>query len=409
MLDDSAKTRTKLAIALAIAGAVIAGTSLSMTPAADPSVLSQRDECAAALTYPSRSPADVEWLDRCVSALTAPTVNPSPSTSASPTATPGPTATAGPSPSPTVGPTQPPQTTSTYRVSGRFLQDPQGARVVVRGPEQVMWNASWLPNSLVSDIGRTGASGVRILPYFTDNTPTSEPRSTLAQVEDMIRRGINAHMLVDVALDGGNHTDLWLRADVKALMIKYQRYIVVHAMGESYEGTHAAWAARAKTVITSLRNAGYTMPLYIMARDGGRNLPAILERGAEVQAHDPLHNIVFGWQAYWGSNGDYQRNYQMTLDQAFAKVAAAPFPIQVGLIYHSDHQNQGDNQTIPYTNLITLAQQNQISWLWWDYRMGRDNLTQSGTYGQWTSWAGPVISAFGAAVRTPFQQAQTAP
>jgi hypothetical protein len=287
--------------------------------------------------------------------------------------------------------------------------DPQGARVVVRGPEQVLWNAGWLPNSLVSDIGRTGANTVRILPYYLGATPTGEPRNTLAQIEDQIRRGIAAHMLVDVAIDGGRDTSVWLRPEVRALMLKYERWIVVHAMGESYEGTDAAWATRAKSVVSSLRAAGYRMPLYVMSREGGRNLPTVLAQGAAVVAADPLHNVVLGWQAYWGSNGGYQNAYGMTLEQAFARVAAAAFPIQVGLIWHSDHQIPGDQQTIPYASLITLAQSNALSWLWWDYRMGRDNLTQSGTFGQWTSWAGPVISAFGVAQRTAFQQAQVAP
>lgn len=387
----------RLAAALIVAGILVgAGLSTSATPVADPSVLSVRDECAAALTYPSRAPSDVEWLNRCVSALTAPTA--------------GPTATPTPSPSATPSPTQPPQSAPTYRTAGRFLVDPQGARVVVRGPEQVLWNAGWLPNSLVSDIGRTGANTVRILPYLTDRPPTGEPPNTLAQIEDQIRRGIAAHMLVDVAIDGGRHPEVYLRADVKALLLRYERWIVVHAMGESYEGTDAAWATRAKAVVSSLRTAGYRMPLYVMSREGGRNLPTLLSQGASVIAADPQHNVVLGWQAYWGSNGGYQNAYGMTLEQAFAKVAAASIPIQVGLIWHSDHQNPGDQQTIPYASLITLAQSNALSWLWWDYRMGRDNLLPGGApYGAWTPWAGPVIAAFGVAQRTAYQQGQVAP
>jgi mannan endo-1,4-beta-mannosidase len=372
------------------------GSGLSLSPAADSSSLSMRDECATALTYPSRSPADVAWLQQCVSALTAPTVEP--------------TATPTPTPSATPSPTQPPQSAPTYRTSGRFLLDPQGARVVVRGPEQVLWSAGWLPNSLVSDIGRTGANTVRILPYLTDRPPTGEPPNTLAQIEDQIRRGIAAHMLVDVAIDGGRHPEVYLRADVKALLLRYERWIVIHAKGESYEGSGTEWARASTQVVSSLRSAGYRAPLYIMANQGGRNLPTVLAQGASVVAADPLHNVVFGWQAYWGSNGGYQNAYGMSLEQAFARVAAASFPIQVGLIWHSDHQIPGDQQTIPYASLIQLAQANAISWLWWDYRMGRDNLLPGGApYGAWTSWAGPVIAAFGMAQRTAFQQAQSAP
>lgn len=380
----------RLAAALLTAGILVgAGLSASPAPVADPSILSMRDECIAALTYPSRSPADMAWLEQCKHALDFPTP------AVTPTAT------------PTVQPSVPPAAAPTYRTAGRYLVDPQGARVVVRGPEQVLWQAGWLPNSLVSDIGRTGANTVRILPYYLQGTPTGEPRDTLAQIEDQIRRGIAAHMLVDVAIDGGRDTSVWLRPEVRALMVKYERWIVVHAMGESYESTDAAWATRAKSVVSQLRAAGYRMPLYVMSREGGRNLPTLLARGAEVVAADPLHNVVLGWQAYWGSNGGYQNAYGMSLDTAFARVAAAGFPIQVGLTRHSDVQNPGDTQTIPYASLIQLAQANALSWLWWDYRMGVDNLIDG--VGQRTPWSGPVLDAFGVAVRTAFQQAQVAP
>lgn len=336
--------------------------------------------------------------------VVCPTGSPTPSPTVEPTAEP----TATPTPSPTIP--APPVQAATYQVVGKDLQDPNGATVEIRGLEQSMWNAGWLAPSMISDIGRTGANTVRILPYYTLNTPTGEPRSTLAQIETMIRLGINAHMLVDVAIDGGKDPNVWLRPEVKALMLKYSKYIVVHAKGEAYEPTHDAWAAEATRVVTMLRAAGYTMPLYVMTREGGRNLPAILAKGSSIQSSDPLHRVVFGWQAYWGNNNAYQNAYGMTLAQAFSAVASAPFPIQVGLIWHT---NPWDIPalTVDYAALMADAEAKHIGWLWWDYRMGKDNVTQSGVYGQWTTWGAKVVSTDpnsiqATSVRTPFQVSQ---
>lgn len=395
------------------AGFFLSGPDTSPDPAADGSVLSVRDECAAALTYPSRAPADVEWLNRCVSALTYPTPTSTPSN------TPSPSPSAPTTPSATPSPTQPPQSAPTYRTAGRFLLDPQGARVVVRGPEQALWQSGWLSPSFVTEIGRSGANAVRILPTYTTTPVCCGPAATLGQIEDAIRRGINAHMLVDVAIDGGRDYTVYLRPEVKALLLKYERWIVIHAKGESYEGSDAQWTASSRQVVAAMRAAGYRAPLYLMSRHGGRNLPTLLAKGAEVVAADPQHNLVMGWQAYWGSNNGYQNQYACptspcTLPMAMAAAAAAPFPIQVGLIYHSDIQD-GSSQTVPYSNLMRLAQELQLGWLWWDWRMTQsEQLTTDGIFGHWTTLGQDVAvtnanSIARTSVRTAFQQAQVAP
>ncbi len=302
-----------------------------------------------------------------------------------------------------------------YRASGRYLRDPNGAKVVVRGAEQVFWDASWLPRAIVTEIGKSGANAVRVLPYYTDDTPTGESKSTAGQIEEMIRKGIAANMLVDLAVDGGRHPDVHLRPEILALIKKYEPWLVLHAMGEAYQDTHVEWADEAIRVIKKCRAAGLVLPLYIMSRTGGRNLPCILNQGARVFDADPQHNVVFGWQAYWGSGGGYQDNYGMSLPDAFRKAAAAPFPIQVGLMWHSDHQDAGDNQTIPYQDLMKLAAELDLGWLWWDWRMGKDQITTGdslGKYGKWTD-VGEVVatSTYGlkTATRTEYQRSQRVP
>jgi hypothetical protein len=106
----SRQAQLRAALALAAALALVAGAvSLSMggarpAPAATDGPLSVRDECAQALTYPSRSATDRDWLRKCVHALATP---PAGTPTTTPSSTPSPTPTASPTGSPTPSPTTP--------------------------------------------------------------------------------------------------------------------------------------------------------------------------------------------------------------------------------------------------------------------------------------------------------------
>ncbi len=307
----------------------------------------------------------------------------------------------------------------TYRTSGRWLLDPLGVKVIGRGVEQAYWRAPWLATSYVDEIARTGANQVRVLPYLTGRTPTGDPNATLADVEDMIQRAIRGHMLCDLAIDGGQVLDTWLRPDVLALLGRYEQHLVVHALGESYAETNTAWRESAIATVRRLRDAGLRMPLTVMSRQGGRNLPCLLEQGLAVVDADPLHNVICGWQAYWGSAKGYQREYGMELHEAMQYAAGAEVPIQVGLVYRSDPATSP--QKVPFPDLMRWAQELQLSYWWWDWRMGIDNLSRTGKFGDWASATeGPGADGYPlgvtvstdiahTSVRTPYQLTQAVP
>lgn len=98
-------------------GALFVAANLAPTgrsPAAEGDVLSVREECQQALTYPGRTNADKDWLRKCVHALATPTVVSSPTAGQTPTVapTPAPSPTVPPTVSPSVTPTPSPTTTS---------------------------------------------------------------------------------------------------------------------------------------------------------------------------------------------------------------------------------------------------------------------------------------------------------
>jgi hypothetical protein len=302
-------------------------------------------------------------------------------------------------------PTTPPPASSTvYHVSGRNLLDPCGDRVIVRGVEQFFWNEGWLAPSFVTEVAKTGANAMRVIPMIAGNSD-GRPAVSLAVVEDLIQRGIQGKMLVDVAINGGKDPTVYLRDDVKALLLRYEKNIVIHAVGEAYESTGLAWATRVKGVISQLRAGGYKAPLYIMSIDGGRNLPAILQYGPEILNADPLKNVVFGWQAYWGQSSYYQNKYGMTLADAMGRVRDAGIPIQVGAAKIGD----AIDGLVNYMPILTAAQTYGIGWLWWDWRMSNGNLTTDGVYGHWAPGGQQIAVSDPASIqntstRTYFQQ-----
>lgn len=331
------------------------------------------------------------------------------------TATTPPTITAKPV---TTTPTPTPTPGKGYRVSGRALLDPNGDPIVPVGVEQRLEHVNWIPPgpTVLKQIGLTGANTVRILPNYRHANGL-----TPGEIDAAIAAGLNAGMFVEVAVDGGQDPGVYLDPPILAVVKKWQTRIALHAMGESQADDDNTWAAEAKRAVASLRGGGITCPLYVMSRVSGRSLTCLLNKAGEVQDADELHNTVFGWQAYWGlkvstatpmtsMDGYYQRENGLTLQQAVDRCAAAPVPIQVGLMYHSD-PNIDSSQVIPYREMMAALRSRKIGWLWWDYREGPDDLTKSGTFGDWTTYGREVIAnntngITKAAVRTSYLNSQ---
>ena len=279
-------------------------------------------------------------------------------------------------------------------MKGRFLYDPCGEKVTIRGVENQFWNPWLYPDgSIIPEIARTGANTVRIVAYYRPETPPTDGVDylTIPQIEKMIQIAIANHMIPDVAIAGGKFPSVYLRTEVKQMLLKYQGKILIHMMGEGEQDTTARWISDAKANIAALRTAGYTAPLYVLANYYGRQLPTILSGAPQVLSSDPLHNVIFGWQAYWGEPGNYyQHLFGMTLHQAMQKVRDAPYMIQVGLTYETDPWMNDDK--MDYRGAMRDAQNYDIGWLWWDWRLssGTASLTTDGVYGHWESYGADV-------------------
>lgn len=299
-----------------------------------------------------------------------------------------------------VEPAPAPVPSNTMRVSGRQLLDACGQPFVVRGVEQILGNQlpegnDWL--GIVREIAATGSNAVRILPGV--NTLTT-------QNVDEILTFIGAQGMV-AFIDPLNSPDDWYaRDDVRAMLKKHERFLIIDAYGEPQYDDIDKWRAEAKEALVHMRALGYEVPFTVYANQFGRGLPSLFDYGAEILAADPLHNSFLGWQAYWGNNGYYQQHYGYTLSEAVDAIVASGLPIQMGL----DHITDMPSTEADYGTLMRGAQDNGIGWLWWDFYNpygAENNLSHDGTAENLTTTGGDVLDTHPASVANTATRACT--
>lgn len=283
---------------------------------------------------------------------------------------------------------------ATMTTSGRQILDSCGNPFVTRGVEQIF--GEQLPEGndwvgLVEEIAASGVNAVRVL-AGTNTLGTDDVDALLAVVAD---RGMVAYVT-----PYGNEAMQWLDGeDVRAMLAKHEKYIIIDAFGEPTFDDRERFVRDSTDALRQVRSWGYRVPLTVTANQYGRDLPSILELGEQIISADPLGNTILGWQAYWSNNGFYQEHYGMSLTEAVQAVANAPFPIQLGLDRVTDFPSDA---TADFGTLLSATEANDIGWLWWDWYNpygDENNLTQDGSSSRLTPTGETVVSSHAASVR----------
>lgn len=272
---------------------------------------------------------------------------------------------------------QPVASPTVMRVVGKQLFDSSGAPFLARGIEG--WfgpNAQANMPTLVDEIASQGFNAVRLQLLTND----------LTKIEPLIQRFHSKGMvvyLVDANMPNPTGVDWFGLAATRAMVERNKFNLVVDATIEEegngeFEEDVAAWLDIQKDVITKFRGWGYTQPLTIGTPNAGRYLRALLDYGQELIDHDPLHSLVLNCQMYWGaysSGFSYQGLSGFTpgdagILEATAEVATKPFLIQFGL----DAQDSGGNWAhVPYSLLMSEAQDKNIGTMWWQWKDPGEN------------------------------------
>jgi hypothetical protein len=288
---------------------------------------------------------------------------------------------------------------ATLQTSGRQLLDTCGKPFVVRGVEQIFGEQlpqgnDWL--ALLDQISESGVNAVRIL-AGTDTLDVNDVDALLARVAE---KGMAAYVT-----PYGNEGMQWLAGqDVRQMLAKHEKYIIIDAFGEPTFDDRDRFIAESTNAIRQVRSWGYEVPLTVTANQFGRDLPSLLELGQRIVDSDPLGNTILGWQAYWSESGYYQNTYGMSLSAAVDAVARAPFPIQLGLDRVTDFPS---TQTADFGTLLTATEAHGVGWLWWDWYNpygNENNLTNNGTASNLTATGSTVLTTHAASVKNTAKQ-----
>jgi len=267
--------------------------------------------------------------------------------------------------------------------SGRQLLDASGAPFIVRGAEMVVGPSygpgAGRPGGVTDVIASVGANAFRPNKYVSLSNPQ------IAAIIDRIGAvGMVPYVTFDEGLD--RFDDPGIKAAIQA-----RPNLVIDALlevdGQPTADVIENWLADAKAAISRLRGAGYQNVLSIHSVQQGRNLREVLVHGQELEDFDPLHNILMGCQMYWPlrDDGGFEWNEEQGfgrgeegIREAFREIADSSFPIQLGFATGDENQRPSPNDL-----LLTLAAENDVGWLWWDWTgvggENQDSLSDDGT------------------------------
>jgi mannan endo-1,4-beta-mannosidase len=254
------------------------------------------------------------------------------------------------------------------QVQGRFLYNKCGQKVTIRGIEHMLYYQD-INQQMLPEIGKTGANAIRVL---------LDPGISGTTLRQILTKCINEQkMYVSVGVWSGQ--DFFFRTDIKPVLIEFEDNIILHAFGEpNYETTpdDARWKRESISVINRFRQAGFKAPIDIQTTTYGRDPNPILRSGQVVFDADPLHNIIFGCQLYWGDW--YTGLYGMTIAEACQRFATLNYPVQVGAC-PSDCNDDCGRQA------WDESFKNGLGCMWWSWTGDEFELSGNGNFNNLTT------------------------
>lgn len=257
------------------------------------------------------------------------------------------------------------QAQETFTTSGAQLTDATGQPFVIMGINNPhAWFGERAYQTL-DDIASTRANTVRIV----WNT-----RGRADHLERIISRCIALKMIPMVELHDvtGNSSaqrllDMaayYCRDDVKAVLMRHQRYLLINIANEwgEHSVTTLHWLDSYSAAVTEMRKAGYKTTLVVDAPGWGQNIQPILEGGRQLIENDPLHNILFSVHMYGSWNDAHDIIDKLTAARQLQ------LPLIVGEFGYN-YDNGNNNLKCKTDHLTIMSTCNQLGygfmpWSW---------------------------------------------
>jgi mannan endo-1,4-beta-mannosidase len=272
----------------------------------------------------------------------------------------------------------------TFHTLGRFLFDPAGNKIILRGVNKMsVWDFNDPTGAVYfPEIRKTGANSVRIVWTMVDDhgAPTDP-----ARLDALITNAWGSQLIPMVELHDatGNWNrlqelvDYWVQPAVVALIQKHQAYLLVNignevgndkvSSGEFISGYTAA--------VAQMRAAGIRTPLVIDAPQWGQGIEILNATAHALINADPSFNLVFSVHTYWSSDCGYDAQ---AVRGRLETAAALGYPLIVGEVskfggYPCKHEGAsicGPDGEIEYQTVLQVCQEQQIGWFAWEWGPG---------------------------------------
>jgi hypothetical protein len=280
----------------------------------------------------------------------------------------------------------------TMYIEGRHLYSAAGEKVVLMGVnEMFVWTDDKSGERLLPEIAKTGANCVRLV--------WIEEEGNKDILGELIDNCVDQQMIAMPECHSA--TGEWDKLDVcinfwkdPALMESIQgnkKWTLINIGNEvgNHQVTEIQFKDGYKRAIDSLRGWGYTVPLVIDASTWGQNVDMIFATWEEIQAHDPLHNVLFSVHSYWGDTRNYNRVASESVNKGLPVIIGeGPSPTRYPTC-----------EMLDYETGLEVCALNEIGWLPWSWGGVAGNhcvpnfdLAMDGVFGDWlTSHAADMM------------------
>lgn len=301
---------------------------------------------------------------------------------------------------------------NSLHVEGKDLVTPAGQHVVLRGVNYPLINEGSISldnaaayEAYIDEVANTGANAVRI-PWYTDgqswrDKPGPPDNGTPGTVNGYVTNGhlnniiaycISKKMIPILSIhdddyitckDNWNYFNttvmsFWTDPAILSLIENNKGQMIINLANEfdyvRWGGTLSSELATFKNnysaAITTLRQAGVSVPIMIDAPDCGQSSTELLSVSEEMNTNDPLHNLVFSAHAYWYGYANSLSAVQTKLNEA-ANTAVCFVLGEVAPNQDGSNQNECGLYDLSslYPQILQEACSRNIGWLAWSFSL----------------------------------------
>lgn len=195
----------------------------------------------------------------------------------------------------------------------------------------------------------------------------------------------------------------WTDPDVLDLIAAHSEYLVINLANEyglvrftnNQQAASNAFRDNYISAITTLRNAGVTVPIMIDAPDYGQSSTELLTVAPAILNSDPLGNIIFSAHAYWAGYANNATAVQTKLNE----IQTAGYCYILGEVANSqaDAPNYCGELDLSqlYPVILNNACERQIGWLAWCYDQDCDpnrEISTDGSFANLTPYGNDIVN-----------------